>query len=98
MREILFRGKTIDTREWVEGSYVKLYGDRIYAFDRFPIYFDVDPDTISEFTGLTDKNGKKIFEGDIVKYDSDTEVGFIEFSRCAFHVRGLNNEFVFQLG
>lgn len=66
MREILFRGKQRLAGGWCEGFLVKT-GDHFRISTRNDmISFGVDPETVGQFTGLTDKNGKKIFEGDIL--------------------------------
>jgi uncharacterized phage protein (TIGR01671 family) len=66
MREILFKGKRVDNGEWLEGYYAYNIDDDIHIIyttaDRFAI--EVVGATVCQYTGLIDRNGKRIFEGD----------------------------------
>lgn len=98
MRELLFRGKMFNNGEWVEGSYVFQYGcheiylpscESEYGFD----HYSVDPATVGQYTGLEDKNGRRIFEGDIVRFTSDpirySECGTVVFRKGCYEIEYL---------
>ena len=91
MREILFRAKRIDNGEWVEGYYLKTtLGKDIEPSDVIFVPFKINrsgqwgwikvlPETLCQFTGMVDKNGRRIWENDIIKHEISDTIGVVKW-------------------
>ena len=109
MREILFRGKRLDNGEWGEGFYNHIPRGRFGSDEhmiqtvlengKIGMLHDIDPSTVCQYTGVKDKNGKRIFEGDMIKpFDDEVDKMVVEFHHgqfllCLYGERGYMTEY-----
>ena len=95
--DIVFRGKSKSTGEWVEGSLIgnDVIVGKIVEFEEdyfcTEFWYKVDPETVGQFTGMTDKKGKKLFEGDVYSMGEKNILYVVIFDKSQFIGKQVGN-------
>ena len=104
MREILFKAKRLDSGEWVEGYYVQIHGSNLHyiATGKLEIkniqlgleLFEIEPETLCQYTGLKDKNDNKIWENDVCEmvYDGKVNIYVVVWDKDELDFKGTNGK------
>ena len=91
-REISFRGKSKRTGEWVFGNlFDKDTKGRTHIGTTVRRCFDIDPETVGQFTGIMDKSGEELFEGDIYNMGDDNIRYVVVWRKCMFIGKQIGN-------
>lgn len=104
MRNILFRGKRLDNEEWVYGSLLLIENlAYIYDGDSCPSevnfeyeFIAVDPATVGQYTGMKDRYGDRIWEGDLVEHGDEVSAVFFDTENSCFDFKSSNDPFAAQ--
>ena len=96
-REPLFKAKRVDNGAWVEGSLIgnDVIVGKIVEFEEdyccTECWYKVDPETVGQFTGMTDKKGKKLFEGDVYSMGDKNILYVVIFDKSQFIGKQVGN-------
>lgn len=86
-REILFRGKRVDNGQWIYGDLLTSNGTGCEISDWNEVDYsihDIDPETVGQYTGIDDRDGDRIFEGDIFKIGAEDNIYTVKFDYGCF--------------